>query len=272
MICNTILRFTALFKIYNLQAIYYGSVKSYKMSNSISSEQSNNLSVGEIRFKPGKVALCLEGFTLLLALISVAGQMLRYLSVYDEAFGLIPLTNISHALSIPTIYTVLLLFITSLMLSLISILKHSRKDKFRWQWSFLSFMFFYISLNKGTLVHSLVTRPVRKFLRINFPDLPRSTLDVTVVFLVLVLVCFYIKFLIALPKRTKLLILVSLAVYLVGFRGINAMAAGFADIYGKDNLNYNLIVTLKKVVEMSGMMLGIYTILDFLERISQKSI
>ncbi len=236
------------------------------MSDSISSEQSTNSSAGVIMFKPGKVALYLEGFTLLLALISVAGQMLRYLSFYDEAFGLIPLTNISRALSIPTIYTVLLLFISSLLLALISILKHSRKDKFRWQWSFLSFMFFYMSLNKGTLVHSLVTRPVRKFLRINFPDLPRSTLDVTVVFLILVLVCFYIKFIIDLPKRTKLLILLSLAVYLMGFRVINAMAAGFADVYGKDNLNYNLIVTLKKVVEISGIVLGIYTIMDFLEK------
>ena len=70
------------------------------MNKTSLSDQSQVYSLKHIDLSVKKIAIDLEIAAILLAILSVAGQSLKYLTNYEEAFGLIPLVNMAKALSI----------------------------------------------------------------------------------------------------------------------------------------------------------------------------
>ena len=219
-----------------------------------------------VHLNPRKIALALGLFSIFLALISLFGQSLKYWTDYEYAYGLVPLFDIGRTKSIPTLYSVLLLAILGLLSTIISLIKYKKEDIFRRQWIFLAIIFFYMSLTKGTYVHNYVIRPILRILRNGLQSLPINRLSLTVSIFILVFLVFYIRFLFSLPKKTQKLVLISAAVYLIGFWSQQILGVYAADVLGAENLIYKIIAAIGKNLEMSGMVLLIYTFGDYLER------
>lgn len=212
-----------------------------------------------------RIGIDLELMAVLLALVSLAGQMLKYLTNYDKAFGLIPLVYMGKSLSIPTIFTVLLYSVLVLLLGVISSIGFQRNDRFRWRWLGLAFIFLYLSLDKGTGLHTYLIKPVRNLIRDSLPGIPVTQWMLTLCLVILLVLCFYPKFIAALPRKTKIWALISLAIYYCGFLVLQRFAVDYLASIGEEDLVYSILITFGKVLEMSGLVAGIYTLFNFLQ-------
>ena len=218
----------------------------------------------EISISPKKIGIELELAVILLALLSLAGQSIKYLTVYDKAFGLIPLVNMGQTLSIPTIFTVLEYFFTFLLLVVIALVKQVSRDQFRWQLSGLAGIFLYLAFDKGTAVHTYVFKEIRGWVRGFIPFFPYHRWVFSLAMIAIIVVLFYIRFLKNLPKATRKRALLSMGIYYLGFLVLERFAKDFYGIYGADSLIYSILLTLGKTLEMSGLAAAILMLLDYL--------
>jgi hypothetical protein len=202
-----------------------------------------------------------------LALLSLAGQAIRFLTVYDEAFGLIPLVYMGKALSIPTMFTVLLYFVAFVLLCFISTIKVANKDRFGWQWCGLAGLALYLAFDKGTALHTYVFKQIRTWVGGRLFFFPAHRWEFSLILILIFLAAFYVKFIMALPKKTRLLALLSLATYYAGFLFIERFGYDFAAVYSSDSLIYSLILTLGKTLQMSGLAMAILLLLDYVQTI-----
>ena len=212
-----------------------------------------------LRIKPQKSAFFLWLFSLILALASFIGQSLKYWTSFDNAFGLVPLFNIGSRLSVQTIYSVLLLLSLMLLLRIISIEKCKTNGKFCPQWKALPFFALYLALHRGTGVHSLIIDPLVDHLAVLFSQLHVTRFYVTLVLCALIFLFFYTRLFLSLPKRTKLLLIITAVLFLLGVRKL-----GFA-LNSLEEVNYLIVETISKWLEMSGTILLLYAFLDYLE-------
>ena len=227
--------------------------------------QAQKTKITNINLNPKRLAFILEMLVLLLAVLSITGQAIRFYTVYDEAFGLIPLVNMAKSLSIPTIYAILLQFSAALLLGAVSILKHNQKDTYRWHWTAMALWFLHMSFNIGTPVHKALIMPLRRLALANFPGFPRPVLTISAAFLLVILLVFYVKFFKELPARTKKMTLIAFGVYLLGFICMEFVMPWHVDLNGADNLLYNIIVTVGRSLKMSSMILLIFTIIQYIQ-------
>jgi uncharacterized Tic20 family protein len=239
--------------------------KKYPMADKKQKVRSKEQSQPRIHFKLRNMAVGLELIAIFYALVSLGAMLLKYLGVDEEAFGWINIVNIDMELTLPTTYSVMLLFITALILALISCLKFREKDNYRWHWLFLSVGFLVMTLDEGSSIHELVTMPMRSWLGDGLPGFLLFAWIVPALLVVLVLAFIYLRFFLALPRRTRKWLLISAGIYLLGALGMEMVGGQYADIYGIKNLTYNILVTIEETLEMTGIILGINTFLDYLE-------
>jgi len=234
------------------------------MKNKSGQGRTGQLKSQTIDLPSNKITFNLELIAVILAILSLAGQTLKYTTDYEEAFGLIPLVNMAKALSIPTIFTVLVAFIVTCLLCVISIIKYREDDKFRGQWVGLTIFFFLVTLDKGSALSSYIFKQFRGLMRDFFSAYPNQKWVTTVVILLFLIVSLYPKFIKSLPKATKGKQLISLAVYYAGFLFIERFSDGFAALNGYKNLTYSILVTIGKTLEISGFVLCIHTLFNYL--------
>ena len=218
-----------------------------------------------IQVKPKKIALSLGLFLLLLVILSLIGQYLHFYTYYDEAFGLIPLVNIARNLSIPTIFEVLLLFFTAVLLGVVAAIQQTKKDVFYRHWAALAYMFVFLSLNEGTGLYKLVFIPLRNAIRDAIPGCSIRSWQMTLSLIVIALLVFYRGFFRSLPAGTKKMIIISAVLYMTGFTMGKLISSIYVDLYTKNNYMYAVLVTIARMFEISSVIAFIYTLLDYYE-------
>jgi len=174
--------------------------------------------------------------------------------------------DVDRESSVPSIYSVQLLFFSSLLLAIISILKHKEKDRYRWHWTILSAGFLVMTFDEGASIHELIVTPFHNLLGDVLPKFLVFNWIVIGVLVVCIVVAFYIKFFLALPKRTKILLFLSAFIYLGGALGMEMVGSVYASQFGIKNLPYNTLTTIEETLEMLGLVLTIYTFLDYLKK------
>ena len=218
-----------------------------------------------IRFKPKNIAVGMELVAIFYSLVSLGAMLLKYLGIDEEAFGWINIVNLDMELTLPTIYSVMLLFLTALILAFISRQKFIEKETYRWHWLFLSAGFLVMTFDEGSSIHELVTMPLRSLLGDGLPGFLLFAWIIPALLIVLVLAFVYLRFFLALPRQTRKLLLISSGLYLAGAIGMEMVGGQYADIHGIKNLTYNILVTIEETLEMTGIVCGIYTFLDYLK-------
>ena len=228
--------------------------------------QLDNRAVISVQVNARKIALVLGIVALILACISFTAQLLKYSAGIDNAYGMIPTMDVDRELSVPSKFSVQLLFLVVLLVGLISLLKQKEKDPFRWQWIILSLGFLFMAFDEGSSIHEMVTMPIRHMMGDDLPDFLLFSWVIPAIVIVAVLVVYYLKFVLSLPKRTKTWLLLSAAVYLGGLLVMEMVGSYYAGQEGIKNLTYNLIVTIEETLEMLGTIAAIYTFLDYIDQ------
>src|SRR5688572_18674726 len=122
-----------------------------------------------IQFNPKRILLFLISLIVILVILSIWGQRIRFFGVADirgpwHEFLLDQLIQnfyLDAEGNIPTFINALLLFTPAFLLLIIGLWKNSVKDKFRFHWFGLAFIFLFLSIDESTVLHEQLIKPMR---------------------------------------------------------------------------------------------------------------
>ena len=216
----------------------------------------------EIVLKPKRVTLVFALIVLGLSLAHLAGQAARLFLGRDWILGLVPAFNFNLERNFPSLYSALALAICALFLFIIAL--GSRGKPYFLHWLGLGFIFIYLSLDEFFSLHERLNQPLRSAL--NTSGFLTYAWVIPFSVLLLVLFLLYLRFLIALPRKTRLLFILAAIVY-VGGALVFEMFAGWAHtlLGTKDSLLYLALGTVEELMEMVGVVVFLYALLDYID-------
>ena len=203
-----------------------------------------------------------------LAFVSIAGILSADLPVEDyflmearESF--IRLFALDAEANIPTWYSSALLLFCSILLATIAHAKKSHNDAFALHWRFLSVVLLYLSVDEAAIIHEMATKPMRAMFGTHHGLLHYSWVIPGAVG-VIILVLAYSRFLLELPTKTGVFFCVAGAIFAGGAIGVEAVTGWYFDAHGEADGTYKAMVTIEEVLEMLGIVVFIYALLEYM--------
>lgn len=204
-------------------------------------------------------------YTILLATIGIlciCNLTVQYLYMHygwDYLYGFSHFFNFDREANLPTWFSSSMLLVSSLLLWIIT---RSEGITYKKHWSFLSYIFLFLSLDEAATVHEEIGEFV---LYTTGPVFSLTWLGLyPYVFIALLLSYTYTKYLFSLSKRFRFLFVVSGFVFCLGALGFEGLSnLNFND----DELNYPYIFlfTVEETLEMIGVSTFIYALLEYME-------
>lgn len=166
--------------------------------------------------------------------------------------------------NMPSYFSSLLLLAVAVVASLIAAQKRQENDTFAVQWTGLAVVFLALSVDEAVSFHEVLIEPLLNAYHLSgvlrFPWVLAGG-AFTAVFGVL-----YLKFFLALSPTMKWLFAASGIVYVTGVLGMEMLGGylfvGFND-FSESSLPYMLAMTIEETLEMSGVLLFLYTLLRY---------
>ena len=211
--------------------------------------------------RPKPIAAALFVGALIFTLIHTA--LTLFVGDFNAAIFHEPLAlfNMNAEASIPTWYSQFLLWTAAGILFVVGFTTKVYKR----HWFGLGAVFVFLSMDEGAAIHELTTDPLRDLLRIE-TGLLYYTWVVLYLAAAAVLALIYIRFILALPRRTYVVIIIAATVFVAGAIGLEILGGSIAANSGETTTSYSLSVAAEEFLEMSGTTIFIYALLDYLAR------
>jgi hypothetical protein len=180
-----------------------------------------------------------------------------------QSHGLLRLFDVSGESNVPEWYSVITLGFSSVLLAVIGFIKKGEHDRFAPYWLFMAFVFFFLSLDEGACIHegvsSFMSTHVKTEGALSYGwVIPWGIFTLGFAF-------FYIRFLLALPRKTAVLMVIAGAIYVGGALGMEFVEGVLDQKYGALSLIEVLMRDLEEWGEMGGILLFNYTLLSYLK-------
>jgi hypothetical protein len=219
------------------------------------------------------LALCIVSVVIIS--LSVVSQIYRFYG--DGNHPIFRHSNffyLSAEQNLPTFYSVMLLVSCSLLFFIIGRLKKVLKGSYRWHWTTLGLIFFYLAMDEALRLHERTSEPLQNLLNLNtdglFYRLFYFTWVILAVFLVLIFCIFYWKFLFDLPVRFRKLFILSGSAYVAGPIGVEILEGLYISKYGQYHFNYTLLTNLEESLEIFGSILLFYSLYTYIESLARE--
>lgn len=83
---------------------------------------------------------------------------------------------------------------------------------------------------------------------------------------VIVFLLVYMKFILNLPSKIRILFIVAGIVYILGAIGVELIGGRYYELYGDDNITYTIIIiTIEELLEMAGIVVFIYALSSYID-------
>jgi hypothetical protein len=215
------------------------------------------LSDGRVLTRPrGLVGLLGLGviFVTVLSLAFTVGQReLGGLGTLDSLFSTGSDSNI------PTWFSAVMLLTASLLLAQIALVKQGTDAR---RWGILALVFAAASIDEVATVHERLGSYLER------AELGGLFFYEWVLFgipLAAILVLAYWRFVLALPRQTKRLVIAAGALFVAGALGAEMVAGLWESRNGADNHGYELITAAEEFLEMTGALVFIYALVAYIE-------
>ena len=213
---------------------------------------------------PKKFCAVLLGISVILNIISAAVWYIprRFQISVGRMYELFYVDN---EYNFPTLYSVLLFTICGLLLVYIYSAVKSEKGKYQFHWIILAIGFFYFACDDFMVLHEKLTKPTNVILRsfklgglVDFSwVLPAS--------IVLILVALYfIPFLLKLPRRTQILLLVGGLLFFGAALGLETIGGQLKSVFGIWSREYVIETQIEEFLELVGPIVVIYALLEYI--------
>ena len=216
----------------------------------------------EITIRPRDVAIAF--LLVVLALSFMNGLMLALYFLLDdpEVFGLLDYFDFDIEGNIPTLYSAFAVLVCAGLLGVITHANWRRDGGKRYYWLGLSVLFVFLAVDEGTAIHEQLSDYMEQFMTATGPLY--FLWVVPYGFALLVLAALYTKFVWALPALTRTRFILAAIVFLAGAIGFEMLSASVADRYGYDTVLYCVLYSIEELLEMLGIVLFMYALLEYL--------
>jgi hypothetical protein len=214
---------------------------------------------------PGKVIRWLGLIALYLALQSLLTEYLLEEVLRGSSDSIIipfiDLFSVNAEQTIPTWYAAVQLFVTAVLLGVITAVKHHSRDPYTRYWTGLTFIFLYLSMDEGAVIHEIFSDTLDLF----YNPGGYLTFAWLIVFVPLVILfgLLYLRFLFHLPSRIRNLFILAGLFYVGGAVIVEAISANRYALDGGVTFPYLAIATVEELLEMWGVVLFIYALLSY---------
>ncbi|MBN2029673.1 hypothetical protein JW824_05455 [bacterium] len=219
-----------------------------------------------VTIPPTRIVQILIGIELLLIIASIAGQFSVFIIDHPRSLGLPPMFYLEDEYNIPTYFSSFLLGMAAFLLGLIAFSEEKGEDHFRRHWIFLAALFLFFSIDEAICLHERLNMAIRNIFGwkelVGWRKFFFSTWIVPGTIFSIILVLNNFRFFLQLPKRTKHLFFLAALICFSGVIGIELITILYRNTFGPLNFNYTMIVTVEETLEMSGVILFIYALLD----------
>ena len=164
--------------------------------------------------------------------------------------------------NVPTLFAAMNLFFCSVLLCIIALAKKKERNQFYHYWITLSIIFFYLFMDEIIQLHEESIRPLRNMLHTSGIFFFAWIIPASIFLLIFFII--YLKFLISLSSKIRLLFIISGSLYLLGAIGGEVIGGQYQTIHGISNLTYALITDFEEFLEMVGILVFIYTLLSYI--------
>jgi len=232
----------------------------------VTADSKNIADAVQLSIKPASIARLLGAMASGLVLASIAVLLMDYLTGYSSIFihKLVKLFYVELELNVPAYFSALLLISAALLLALITTLKKIKNEPYVLHWAILSFGFLFMSFDETASIHERLIEPMRAILGEQNLGILYFAWVVPAIAIILVLGIFFLKFLLNLPKKTRLSFIIAATVYLGAAVGLELIEGKHSEIYGKENLTYIILTTVEEALEMFGTIGFIWALLEYL--------
>jgi hypothetical protein len=217
-----------------------------------------------LRLHPRRITQALGIIVVILVLAHVAIQTLRFMTGNDRLHGLVFLFSLGAETNIPTFYATFSLLLTALLLAVVGF-SHQRDSTFgRAYWLVLAGIFLFLSMDEMLSFHERMIDPLRNLIGSSGLFLYAWVIPYGIA--VGILGGAYTRFLLSLPRRTALLFFLAGGLFVTGAIGFEMFGGWHMERYGSANPWYVAIQTIEEVLEMVGILIFIYALLDYADQ------
>ena len=208
-----------------------------------------------IKLSGQKTLISLLAVTLLLLLANIAA--LVYTVHFDPVNFVARLFDFNEERNIPTLYSCIILFSSSLLLLLITYLNKKKGDQYL-PWLGLSLVFLFLTVDEMSSIHEYLNS------FFDFSGLLYYGWVIPYSLLLIIFLFIYIPFIRKLPIRFIKLFLISGLIFVSGALGIEMLGGLQEQTIGAGDAIYMLFYTIEELFEMVGVAFFIYSLLLFL--------
>jgi hypothetical protein len=206
-----------------------------------------------------------------LALTIHAQQTSPETLLMGQEHGLLRMFDVSTEANLPTWYSDITLAFSSVLLLVIGLVKKWKHDRFAPYWLFMSGVFCFLSMDEASCIHESVGSILLTHAK--SPGVSKYGWMIPWGILTLGFAFFYTRFLLALPRKTAILMVIAGAIYAGGaFQGgvggefgTEVVSAALGRNVGTLSLTDVLIHDFGEWGEMGGILLFNYTLLTYLK-------
>lgn len=218
-----------------------------------------NMKYRRMELSPFKALKFFLYVIMFLLIANVAGIISNHFFGHGHLYGLVPLFNFDTESNIPTLYSYTTILIAALLLFFTGLNERSAGRNW-FIWIGLGLIFLFLAIDEGSAFHE------------KFIEGLRTNLDTDGAFyfawvipyglFVLVLLASTVKFLLALPTKTRNLFFISGTIFVTGALGFEMISGVFAAKQETETLLYVALTTIEETLEMLGIALFNYALLD----------
>lgn len=223
----------------------------------------------QLNFKPRPiiVAKILAVIAIVMAVLSLISEYLVEVVLVAQTDTLLTfsldLFSVNLEESIPTWYSVLILFVAAILLAIIAWGKYRTNDSFKRYWMGLAVIFLYFSMDEGAAIHEIFADPLQ--LAFNATGFFTFGWQIVAIPLVIIFALLYLRFLFHLPPKTRNLFIVAAVFYAGGALIIEGISANQWSLDDNLSMTYLTIATIEEFFEILGVSIFIYTLLDYIQ-------
>lgn len=207
--------------------------------------------------------------TVSVLMLSLIVQFRKYVLGLEHPKKLFDLFYVDYENNIPTFFSSAQLFLASLLLALITVIKsQSRSPDWR-QWMSLSLIFLYLAADETASIHEYFEKPVDWILGGHPGGLFYTSWVLGGLVAVIGFACFYLKFCFRLPPHTRTQFFTAAAIFLSGALGVELLS-GYIFESGQvfersiNNFAYSLSATIEEGLELAGIVVFITALFQYI--------
>ncbi|MDY6854470.1 MAG: hypothetical protein SWO11_07150 [Thermodesulfobacteriota bacterium] len=184
-------------------------------------------------------------------IIHFIGHNYRFLRIFD----------LGWEQSIPSLFVTIEWLLGLFLLAVITTVKKNEGSYLYWLGLVITFS--YLTLDEAVSIHERLSNPIRSLLKLSGLLYYAWIIPYSIALFIFFLI--YLRFIISLPYRTRILIITGGVLFLIGALGLEIFEGKYIEVFDRNRLYHLFYITLEESLEMIGLGVFIYALMTYID-------